>query len=201
MANTEAYISAGGRANWIYIVFKHNQHQIDAAHDLAQRMGFHRFVTVDSGRFPNDCRFTFQHPNGEMHFLEQASRSAYRKGAHGAAYEADTIGDPVRASVNGIRCKSAKHNRFYLNAAGYVSPCCWVASVDGHPVGNMLKATSAAGRDPEEFNVYRRPIDEIVSDAFFSSVFKKLWRASALETCLKKCGHNHRNIRSEIRMS
>ena len=43
MANAKAFIEAGGKARWKMIVFKHNEHQIDEAKQLAKDMGFWEF--------------------------------------------------------------------------------------------------------------------------------------------------------------
>lgn len=54
MANVEAFIAAGGRAHWDFLIFKHNEHQIDQARQLAETLGFARFIPkkalgVDNG--------------------------------------------------------------------------------------------------------------------------------------------------------
>ena len=54
VANAKAFIDAGGRAEWDYLIFKHNEHQIDEAKQLSKNMGFHAFVPkkalgVDNG--------------------------------------------------------------------------------------------------------------------------------------------------------
>jgi len=43
MENAAAFIDAGGVAHWDYIVFEHNEHQIDEARELARKMGFKNF--------------------------------------------------------------------------------------------------------------------------------------------------------------
>jgi MoaA/NifB/PqqE/SkfB family radical SAM enzyme len=43
MENAKAFIDAGGVAHWDYIVFEHNEHQIDEARQLAIDMGFKNF--------------------------------------------------------------------------------------------------------------------------------------------------------------
>jgi MoaA/NifB/PqqE/SkfB family radical SAM enzyme len=55
MANAQAFIDAGGFADWDYLIFKHNEHQIDQAKQLSQRMGFMNFypkkaLGVDNGQ-------------------------------------------------------------------------------------------------------------------------------------------------------
>jgi len=54
VANAKAFIDAGGRAEWDYLIFKHNEHQIDEAKQLSKDMGFYAFVPkkalgVDNG--------------------------------------------------------------------------------------------------------------------------------------------------------
>lgn len=70
MENAKAFIEAGGRARWDYIVFAHNEHQVESAEQLAKEMGFERFQFKKSARF-------FSNASGvtkEMH------QSANRKG-------------------------------------------------------------------------------------------------------------------------
>lgn len=70
MANAQAFIDAGGRARWDYIVFAHNEHQVEEAEALANSMGFEKFQYKKSARF-------FSNASGvtkEMH------QSANRKG-------------------------------------------------------------------------------------------------------------------------
>ena len=49
--NAEAYINAGGIARWDFIVFKHNEHQVEQAERLAKEMGFKQFRMRKTSRF------------------------------------------------------------------------------------------------------------------------------------------------------
>jgi hypothetical protein len=54
IANSQAFIDAGGFASWDYLIFKHNEHQIDEAIALSKKMGFREFypkksLGVDNG--------------------------------------------------------------------------------------------------------------------------------------------------------
>ena len=51
MRNVKAYIGAGGVAQWNFIAFQHNEHQIDEARALAKELGFNRFNLKLTGRF------------------------------------------------------------------------------------------------------------------------------------------------------
>ncbi len=45
MENAQAYIDAGGQAEWQWIEFKHNEEQLDEAIEIARKMGFKNFFT------------------------------------------------------------------------------------------------------------------------------------------------------------
>jgi len=226
MGNTDAVISGGARANWIYILFKHNQHQIDEAQKIARKMGFNSFVRVDTGRFPEGGKFRYMHPDGHLCYLEEATISNHRRiynaktkllkddvtprrqinrkalESHVAAEETllESPNPRFLTAVNGIMCKASKSNRFYLDARGYVSPCCWVSNnVVKQRAGSMIKAITTAEKDLENYNVRNKPLGEILQDEVFKKVFKELWESNSLSTCCKKCGKKHRNILSKTK--
>ena len=51
MENVSAFIAAGGRARWDFIVFAHNEHQVEEAEQLSKDMGFEKFQYKKSARF------------------------------------------------------------------------------------------------------------------------------------------------------
>jgi len=44
MENSQAFIDSGGKAEWEFLIFKHNEHQIEEARQLSKEMGFINFV-------------------------------------------------------------------------------------------------------------------------------------------------------------
>jgi NAD(P)-dependent dehydrogenase (short-subunit alcohol dehydrogenase family)/pyruvate-formate lyase-activating enzyme len=53
MSNAQSYMSTGAIADWNYIVYKHNEHQVDTARELASLLGFSAFNPRSTGRFFN----------------------------------------------------------------------------------------------------------------------------------------------------
>lgn len=76
--NAEAFISAGGRARWDFIVFAHNEHQVDEAEEFSKRIGFEKFQIKKSARF-------FSNASGMTKEMHQA---ANRKGIETALLQA-----------------------------------------------------------------------------------------------------------------
>jgi hypothetical protein len=98
MSNTQAFISAGGSAHWDMLVYKHNQHQVDACEQLAKDMGFKWFRAKVSKRGFTD-RLEF--PIGWQ--------------------------EPV-IKVGPIKCHVLDEKSMYIDAQGHLSPCCWLGA-------------------------------------------------------------------------
>lgn len=100
ISNAQAFIEAGGNAHWDMLVFKHNEHQVDAAKDLAKQMGFRFFRTKVTSRFePGDG---FEPPSGHV-------QSFF----------------PLPLS-----CMAKETSSLYLSAAGLWYPCCYTHMSD-----------------------------------------------------------------------
>lgn len=44
MENVKAFVNAGGGASWDYLIFKHNEHQIQEAKRFSEQIGFREFI-------------------------------------------------------------------------------------------------------------------------------------------------------------
>ena len=53
MENSQAFIDGGGKAEWEFLIFKHNEHQIDEARRLSKEMGFDKFIAKKALGFQN----------------------------------------------------------------------------------------------------------------------------------------------------
>lgn len=208
MANAQAYIAAGGRADWYFILFKHNQHQVGNAQEIAREMGFTYFVPVDTGRFPKEGRYRYIHPDGDWRHLEPATISVRdvientKSTSLGVKYGRNPGQGTTKkaAAVTSITCKSSIKNRFFIDCQGNIAPCCWVSNRDVQRPGDMLRSISLAGKDFDNYNIRNRPIEEILQDDLFTQVFADLWQSGALVTCRKKCGDKHRNYAVKIKV-
>ena len=46
-----SFIEAGGRARWDFIIFEHNEHQVEEARKLSEKWGCEKFIPKKTGRF------------------------------------------------------------------------------------------------------------------------------------------------------
>jgi MoaA/NifB/PqqE/SkfB family radical SAM enzyme len=84
--NAQAFIDAGGRARWDYIVFAHNEHQVEQAETLSKSMGFEKFQYKKSARFFSNVSGTTKDAHqaanrkGITTLLQAPSNPKYRNG-------------------------------------------------------------------------------------------------------------------------
>jgi sulfatase maturation enzyme AslB (radical SAM superfamily) len=95
MSNVEAFIAAGGSAHWDMLVYRHNQHQVEACEQLARDLGF-------------------------KWFRAKVSKREFVKGLQQPLGWQVPVSAPGR-----IVCHAQQEESMYIDAQGRVSPCCW----------------------------------------------------------------------------
>ena len=71
--NAKAFIDAGGTARWQFIVFKHNEHQLNEAKKLSEEMGFKEIKIMYSDRFDTNNKWKVYDNNEYLYDLEKSS--------------------------------------------------------------------------------------------------------------------------------
>ncbi len=180
LGHARALIRAGGRATWQFLVFRHNEHQVESARELSQRLGFHNFVPLYTGRFPkgrDEQRFDVRDRSGAFEYwLEPASLP-------GAA----------KAPRQDGHCRAVERGKIYITAEGLCFPCCWLGglhkSADSsreHRVAEILDALPE-GRSAVDAKVH--PIADIVEGPFFQREIPARWGGDRpLRVCQEQCG-------------
>jgi hypothetical protein len=102
MANAEAFIAAGGNSHWDMLIYRHNQHQVDAAQALAQEMGFSWFRAKVSKRTP----------------------------VKGLDYPVGWQLPRVESTT--INCYALNEKSAYIDTHGRLHPCCWLGNRLAH---------------------------------------------------------------------
>lgn len=155
---------------WKYIVFRHNQHQIDQARELAARTGFAEFLLTRSNRF--GTKYNPQLTNDHLEPNEKYV-SDYISRARG---ERDTM-RPLCLSRGNIFSRG-----IYITAEGYMSLCCWTGA-------NFTTNPFIENRD--DFDLNRHNVIDIFERFQSSPLFASLTdheRAPSL--CRRFCSYN-----------
>jgi len=186
--NARAYIHSGGRANWEFIPFKHNEHQLEEARKLSISLGFHRFTVKKSNWMfsKGKTKIPFSTASGKQYYLEAPSDSQRPKPLKDRPQ--DVFSGPATKS---IQCLARQNKEIYVSCEGIVYPCCWTArygrdiyldrkTVDGF--STLFKQHD--GR--RHFNIRTHSLEQILQSDFFAQLAKK-WKNREPAVCYRKC--------------
>ena len=108
MGNISAFIAGGGSAHWDMLVYRHNQHQVEEAKKLADEMGFTWFRAKVSKRPETK---TIKYPINWKR--------------------------PKIGTAGNIKCAALKDESVYIDARGFIKPCCWLGERQHDDVKNF----------------------------------------------------------------
>ena len=138
MANVEAYIGAGGMATWKWLIFKHNEHQVEEARALAKKLGFVSFEPMWATRYETTV-YNKTKPKTASKDSFNLPKEKFNQLTTGEIQLGSAVQDQVKkrlekvkfdTDVPKISCKYIKQKRMYLNAKGRIWPCCWTSVWD-----------------------------------------------------------------------
>jgi len=186
ISNVKTFIGAGGRAFWKYIVFKHNEHQIEQARQLSCELGFHNFGWEYSDRWKTsdwvtgDTVDVDKWPAGD-YFLEKPS------GQENKVYNTGTVGVYEESKFNysdKVVCMMASDNNYeiYIRANGDVQPCCMLGDLDVHESKDLIK-------DPKSVNINHTKLVDILNGEYFKLLDEGINKGShsRLKNCFYTC--------------
>ena len=188
MNNVEAFMSAGGTANWDFLIFKHNKHQIEEAETLSKKLGFDSFRKKYTTRWDdfNSDGDWIQRESIQVndYKLEKVTKKTDAPG--GYITQKSKINDTFQTRK--INCFSF-HNgssEIYIAANGDVSPCCWLGDLKIHEAKNIIK-------DYTKININHTSLEDILEGEFFNKLANGIQgkeNAYRLQTCYHTCGVN-----------
>ena len=192
----DVFTQAGGKGVWVFLIFEHNEHQVEEAERMAKLFGL-EFVRKKSGRWVQsyknkkvDKKITIKGkeikpPTEPKHQNKSVNRYDKLIKSHGTFQE--------YLDKTKIKCKSIDTKEIYISAEGLVTPCCWTA-------GNLYKVYEKIGQnqiwsyidDVKNINVLYKPLNEIIEGNFFKKI-EQSWNMSSCtqgksKVCAEKCG-------------
>lgn len=191
--NAISFIQAGGTAEWVFIRFRHNEHQVEQAEALSKKHGFKKFTLKNSSRFILEPKISVLNRNGDLtHYIEPASDTPLQ-------FINSTIINNYKEIVNKsvINCKSKINKEIYIDAYKNLYPCCWIASVPYSYIypdeaadvrTEMLKQHNDLMARIPNINTLNNTIEQIINSNEYQTVWEELWNDKQLITCARTCG-------------
>ena len=209
MESANHYISADGKAVWDYIVFAHNEHQVEEAEKLALKMGFKQFIVKKTGRFFSNQKSKVKmeqevlNKNGEVEYtLQMPKNLKYQNVSLQKEKKLSQIYGSLEEYLNQtpIKCRVSKEKSIYINAEGLVFPCCWTAN-QLYPwylkkkSSQIWKLVLQLPEQEKSLCGKTQSIETISQGDFFQKMIPNSWEKKdinkdKLRICAKTCGRD-----------
>tara|TARA_R110002111_G_scaffold1968_2_gene13237 strand:- start:2891 stop:3910 length:1020 start_codon:yes stop_codon:yes gene_type:complete len=203
--NMKAFINAGGRARWDYLIFEHSECDVERAEQLAKEWGVEKFIKKKTGRFisaTSEKKETHQGKNrkgAETQVLAKPKKAEHQNLELLKQAEIEKTYGSMKQYYDTakINCKVAKDKNIFITAEGILMPCCWTA-------GRMYKwwhddpkveqiwdfIDNAGGKDALSAKIHG------IKGVFETGVMKDIqdsWAKKSIEdgklgVCAAKCG-------------
>ena len=192
MRNVNVFISNGGNANWSFLVFKHNQHQIEETKKLSKELGFIDFKSAFSERWQDfnsegEYRdvtsikvddYTIEKPVEQKHDFTRTQGELTRSKN---VFQTKDKNDFHTRKISCWACQPTKRE-IYLRANGYVSPCCILGDVERNEPKQIIK-------DYKKINLHHTDLKDILEGDFFRDIDSGInGGEKRLQGCYHACG-------------
>lgn len=203
IANASAYIKAGGRAEWKYIVFKHNEHQVEQAEQLAKDLGFEKFRVHHSKRFHKQS-----HPVSRKSYNANINKIPDHVKNDGiellpstlveTEYEKHlTLNQAEDISGQTIDCKTIRRGQIYIDENNKLWPCCYFNTPSYYSQKFFAYWNDIEKKYGKDFNsLDNQSIVDLLEHDYFSNYLPSSWTDSNLKYCYQcpsKCGNSQYN--------
>jgi|TARA_R100000027_G_scaffold16859_1_gene12199 MoaA/NifB/PqqE/SkfB family radical SAM enzyme len=204
--NMKAFIAAGGRARWDYIIFQHNEHQVEEAEALANDWGVEKFIKKKTGRFYSTKKMTGKETHQAINRKGQKTQTlAKPKEKQFANKELDkqkNIAKQYGSMMEyynqcKINCKVKDAGNIFITAEGLLMPCCWTAGrmykwwhADPKVEQIWTHIDEAGGKGG--INVVMNDLKKVMEGPLLKSI-EDSWSAKTVKegklgVCSEKCG-------------
>lgn len=218
LRNATAFIRAGGNAQWDFIVFKHNEHQVEQARKLSVKLGFNIFQIKRTNRF---CKMLYKkdpafegvgerfgkYPLYNLYgqkygYIELPENPDY------CNYSQKKINSLIKkfGSLNKyfdktpINCKAKRDLSIFISATGMVYPCCWIYNQANCKTLYNITDKSELGIDNiihniggiHQISAKENLLKDIIEGEFFKGI-EESWNLpkvteGRLKICASACG-------------
>ena len=215
IANAQAFIAAGGRAQWNFIVFRHNEHQVDAVTRLANDMGFFNVLIRKTGRFLNHSKLEElpAWPIAETdRVLEPPRNPEYQNQSMMSLPILKRQYQDIQQYFDStpIRCDALQGHKVAVNVEGLVLPCNFfnhnlydARFRDGSLPGANARHQPGAKNQVRAFleryglhnlNIHHHSLRDIFDNAFWTDLVESFDNGSRLFECAFTCGEKFTKV-------
>ena len=196
--NAKSFINASGIAEWCFIRFKHNSHQVNEAKELSKQLAFKNFSVKNSKRFSRPHPVVDKHGKF-LYNIEQPAESPIE-----FVGRSSVAGHKEWKDADKINCQSIQDKDLYIDAHYLLSPCCMIgAFLYTNYDTDILKKYNLYNEDSvieegykiqqevlsfPKLNVLELGLQNIIKTTEWQTMWQKKWTERSSSTCIIMCG-------------
>jgi len=202
--NMTAYSQAQGQASWIYIVFDHNEHELQLAQQHAENLGFkfatrtgmrnsyHNWIAEirkkDKTKEQVVITTTGNKEHSKKDLVQDLDKfiSTYNRGMFMIP-----IVDKKQEILNSITCKLVHEGEIFIASNQTMWPCCFLWDSMFKNKESIIEKLSEYS---EGWNSLRdHSIDEVLAHPWFDHILSESWNpahAKHFIRCIRTCAYN-----------
>lgn len=200
MDNVQSFISSGGHATWKFILFHHNEHQLDQVCELSRQLGFEQFIfgNCRSGDFAGQAQWPVLQDGIVTHYLEPPHHPRAGTIQH---IKKKTPSVFVKSSPERI-CPNLSMGQIYITHQHHVIPCCMMHfDTELQYPGTKHLRTMTGGFDQQD--LVQHSMSAILNHEFLNhkltdSLKHKRWHLNCARNCKPRILKNLKYVQSKI---
>jgi hypothetical protein len=198
LKNAKIFINEGGTAEWVFIKFKHNEHQVEEARQLAEQYGFKMFTVKNSTRFLEPKFPVYDNQGSTKYYLEPPSDNRV------ILITPSMIGkfkDWVDSAE--INCYVQNNKELYFDAHKKVFPCCFLASAPYNYYNSQSEISAIRTQIKKQYtelveslggidklDLLKNNLRDIIDSLEWQNSWEEYWTSKKLITCARTCGNS-----------
>lgn len=209
--NMNAFCETAGeyvyRAKWVFIVFDHNEHELDAARAHAERLGFQFATRTGMRNSFHEWTAKIGKKNQKIEKkitttgAKEHSKVAEVKKLDTFIAKAEKTDEEISNIVKTIQCKYVHEGEIFISATQRMWPCCFLADWGRRNKEGIVDKLSEYGGDWN--NLTKHSITEIMNHPWYTTILEESWNSKHpkhLPRCVRTCAYNkayHNELRDE----
>ena len=183
MENAKTFIESGGRAAWMFVIFDHNKHQVEAARELSQKMGFAKFETRKNFASHYNPRYEILSAEEQEALISKLPKLTM----------ADYAVSKEQLDSQTIDCESKNEESVFIDHDGRIWPCCFIAgwkNANDHAKRDYHLEKMETRYKPFFNSIYHYSPTEIMNHSLFKNEMQESWidPDKIHYMCSYKCG-------------
>lgn len=202
--NLEAYSKAGGQGKWIYIVFDHNEYELETARAHSKKLGFDFATRTGMRNSYHDWVAKIKKKDEQKKIVtEEKVITTSGKKEHSKVEKVKELDVFIEKAQSGhvtkeeeqsvlrtIKCKLIHQGEIYISSKQTMWPCCFLFDSTVWNRDNIKQKLSDYGNGWNSLK--DKSVDDILTHPWFDAILEESWNSNHekhLPRCVKTCGH------------